>query len=90
MYKKIVDNGHTIANHTYSHLIFDLSEVNKRIDKSIKYNKCKGKYVSKDGIELVYDVRFKNKVNDSIINDLAKISGVDTINIVASNTDTMG
>ena len=22
MYKKIVDNGHTIANHTYSHLIF--------------------------------------------------------------------
>ena len=22
-YKKIVDNGHTIANHTYSHLIFD-------------------------------------------------------------------
>lgn len=23
MYKKIVDNGHTIANHTYSHLIFD-------------------------------------------------------------------
>lgn len=23
MYKKIVDNGHTIANHTYSHLIFN-------------------------------------------------------------------
>ena len=23
IYKKIVDNGHTIANHTYSHLIFD-------------------------------------------------------------------
>ena len=69
---------------------FDISDVNQKINKSIKYNKCKGKYVSKNGIELVYDVRFKKKVNDSIINDLAKISGVDTINIVASNTDTMG
>ena len=69
---------------------FDISEVNQRINKSIPYNKCKGKYVSKDGIELVYDIRFKKKVNDSIINDLAKISGVNTINIIASNTDTMG
>ena len=69
---------------------FDLSEVNQKINKSIQYNKCRGKYVSKDGIELVYDVRFKKKINDSIINDLASISGVDTINIVASNTDTMG
>lgn len=69
---------------------FDISEVNQKINKFIPYNKCKGKYVSKDGIELVYDIRFKKKVNDSIINDLAKISGVNTINIIASNTDTMG
>ena len=69
---------------------FDIAEINQKINKSIQYNKCRGKYVSKDGIELVYDVRFKKKINDSIINDLASISGVDTINIVASNTDTMG
>ena len=69
---------------------FDIDEADKRISKQIPYHKCRGKYVSKTGIELVYDVRFKKKVNDSIINDLAKISGVDTINIVASNIDTMG
>ena len=69
---------------------FDISEVNQKITKTIPLNKCRGKYVSKNGIELVYDIRFKKKVNDSIINDLAKVSGVDTINIVASNTDTMG
>ena len=69
---------------------FDISEVNQKITKSIPLNKCRGKYVSKNGIELVYDIRFKKKMNDSIINDLAKVSGVDTINIVASNTDTMG
>ena len=69
---------------------FEISEVNQKITKTIPLNKCRGKYVSKNGIELVYDIRFKKKVNDSIINDLAKVSGVDTINIVASNTDTMG
>ena len=69
---------------------FDIGDVNQRIVKLVPYNKCRGKYVSKDGIELVYDIRFKKKVNDNIITDLAKISGVDTINIVASNTDTMG
>lgn len=69
---------------------FDIGEVEERIGKKIPYNKCRGKYVSKTGIELIYDVRFKKKINDSIINDIAGISGVDTINIVASNTDTMG
>ena len=69
---------------------FDISDVESTISKRIPLNKCRGKYVSKNGIELVYDVRFKKKINDSIISDIASINGVDTINIVSSNADTMG
>ena len=48
--------------------------------------KLKAKYGN--GIQLLDMI--DSAYNDSIINDLAKISGVNTINIIASNTDTMG
>ena len=46
MYKKIVDNGHTIANHTYSHLIFSglynsVSSFIAQVDKQEKLIKDK-------------------------------------------------
>ena len=69
---------------------FDPSNVEKIIDKELKDYICKGRYFSKNGIELIYDIKFAKKVNDKIVALLAKIDGVDTVNIVASNTDTMG
>lgn len=69
---------------------FDLKEVDEKVEKLTIYNKCKGKYISKSGIEVIYDIKFKNNVNDEIVYEISKVNGVDTINIVSSNTDTMG
>ena len=42
-------------------------------------------------METIYDVKIKDsKISDDIIVSLSKVSGVNTIYIVASNTDTMG
>lgn len=42
-------------------------------------------------MEIIYDVKIKDsKISDNIIVSLSNVSGVNTINIVSSNTDTMG
>ena len=69
---------------------FDIPAVEKVVKTQIKDYNCKGKYVSKDSIELIYDIKFKKDMNDKIIYELGKITGVTTINIVSSSTDTMG
>lgn len=69
---------------------FDIPAVEKAIKSQIKDYNCKGKYVSKDSIELIYDIKFKKDMNDKIIYELGKINGITTINIVSSSTDTMG
>ena len=69
---------------------FDITAVEKTVSKLIKHYNCKGKYVNKDSIEIIYDIKFKKEMNDKIIYELGKINGVSTINVVASNTDTMG
>ena len=69
---------------------FDILSVEKTLKNNIKYYNCKGKYVSEDSIELIYDIKFKKEMNDKIIYELGKITGITTINIVSSNTDTMG
>lgn len=69
---------------------FDITAVEKIISNNLKYYNCKGKYVSKENIELIYDIKFKKEMNDKLIYEIGKITGISTINIVASNTDTMG
>ena len=70
---------------------FDLKEVEKTLDKKLKDYICKGKYISVNGMETIYDVKIKDsKISDDIIVSLSKVSGVNTINIISSNTDTMG
>ena len=85
----------TTKNNKYVLIIkgksFDLKEVEKTLDKKIKDYICKGKYISVNGMETIYDVKIKDsKISDDIIVSLSKVSGVNTINIVSSNTDTMG
>ncbi len=69
---------------------FDIKSVEKIIEKSVKYFDLKGKYVKDNNIELIYDVRLKSKNNDSFVSTLKDIIGIDTINLVKNNTDTMG
>ena len=85
----------TTKNNKYVLIIkgksFDLKEVEKTLDKKLKDYISKGKYISVNGMEIIYDVKIKDsKISDDIIVSLSKVSGVNTINIVSSNTDTMG
>ena len=85
----------TTKNNKYVLIIkgksFDLKEVEKTLDRKLKDYICKGKYISVNGMEIIYDVKIKDsKISDDIIVSLSKVSGVNTINIVSSNTDTMG
>ena len=85
----------TTKNNKYVLIIkgksFDLKEVEKTLDKKLKDYICKGKYISVNGMETIYDVKIKDsKISDDIIVSLSKVSGVNTINIVSINTDTMG
>ena len=68
----------------------DIDEIESILNRKLKGYACKGKYLNKDNIELIYDVRFKKEISNKMINELSTIEGVDTVNIVASNTDTMG
>ena len=69
---------------------FDIDFVEKILEKKTKYFACKGKYVKDNSIELIYDIRLKNKKDDSLINNLKENIGIDVVNLVANNTDTMG
>ena len=66
------------------------TEVENILKKSLNSYLCKGKYFNVNSCELIYDVKFKKENNNDVINKLAKVSGVNTVNLVASNTDTMG
>ena len=68
----------------------NIDVIEKVLDKNLKGYVCKGKYLNKSNIELIYDIRFKKEINNRVIENLTEISGVDTVNIVTSNTDTMG
>lgn len=63
--------------------------VEKVLGSELKDYKCKGKYVNENKYELLYDVKLKKDKN-TIINKLMSVDGVSTVNLVASNTDTMG
>ena len=68
----------------------NLSNIEKTLSRCLNGYICKGKYINKDNIELVYDIRLKKNIGDKAIDELYKIEGVEVINLVSSNTDTMG
>ncbi len=69
---------------------FDVKEIERIVEKTTKYYICKGKYIRDNRIELIYDVKLKNKKDELLVNSLKGNIGIDTINLVSSNTDTMG
>ena len=66
----------------------DISNIEAILKDNLNSYLCKGKYINEDNMELIYDV--KTKKNVDVINQLTKENGVKTVNLVASNTDTMG
>jgi len=67
-----------------------IKEFETELSNLIKDYKCKGNYINKSSVELIYDVKFKKNEYRDLVPELKKIAGIETINIVASNTDTMG
>ena len=65
-------------------------EIDKFVEKNTKYYTCKGKYIKNNNVELIYDIKLKNKKDDVIFNTLKDSLNIDTVNLVANNTDTMG
>ena len=68
----------------------DIKEVEKVIEKTVKYYTCKGKYVKNNDVELIYDVKLKKKDDDRVVNILSESININSVNLVANNTDTMG
>jgi len=68
----------------------DIDEIENILDKNIKGFVCKGKYINKENVELIYDIKFNKEMNNDIIERLDEVLGVEVVNIVSSNTDTMG
>jgi len=67
-----------------------IDNIEKTLMNNLKYFKCKGNYLNKTHYELIYDIKINKDEKQGLINSIQKINGVDTINVVASNTDTMG
>ena len=70
----------------------EVSKVEEVLKSELKDFTSKGKYISKSSTELVYDIKYrKGRTEDSLSHKLAKADiDVDVMNVVASNTDTMG
>jgi hypothetical protein len=68
----------------------DVKEIERVIEKTVKYYTCKGKYIKNSDVELIYDVKLKKKNDDRVVMALNEIININTVNLVANNTDTMG
>ena len=68
----------------------DSTVIDKFVGKNTKYYSCKGKYIKNSDVELIYDIKLKKKNDDSFINTLRDNLNIDSVNLVANNTDTMG
>jgi uncharacterized membrane protein YhiD involved in acid resistance len=68
----------------------DIKEIERVIEKTVKYFTAKGKYVKNNDVELIYDVKLKKKNDDRVVSALNEMINVNTVNLVANNTDTMG
>ena len=68
----------------------DVKEIERVIEKTVKYYTCKGKYIKNSDVELIYDVKLKKKNDDRVVIALNEIININTVNLVANNTDTMG
>ena len=88
VFKKIAmnDNKYVVV---LKGIEIDMDSVEKILANEVKDYKCKGKYLTQNKFELIYDVKLK-KNRHNLLEKLVNVKGVNTVNLVASNTDTMG
>ena len=86
--KTITKNGRFVVVLKGKSMSLELVE--KLMVKTTKDHECKGKYIRNNDMELVYDVKFGKKDQDTLIKAAKQIEGLETVNIIESNTDTMG
>lgn len=66
-----------------------IKKVEDILSNNLKDYKNQGSYIGNSSTELIYDIKLKSD-KETLINQIKKIKEVEIINIVASNTDTMG
>ena len=69
--------------------VVDTNSVEKILDNKVKSYVCKSKYVNNNYTEVIYDVKIKKNVN-TVVDVIKKIDNIEIVNIVQSNTETMG
>ncbi|MGG5460667.1 DUF4956 domain-containing protein [Clostridium sp. B9] len=64
-----------------------ISLIQDIIDSIKGTNKLKAKNITSDSFEIVYEITLKNCDENPIIDRLMKLDGVDTVNVLAPNTE---
>jgi len=65
------------------------SYIEKILNKKIKSYICKSKYSNNSYTEIIYDVKL-NKNVDEVVELIKQVDGIEIVNMVQSNTETMG
>ena len=89
IFKKIASNTNKYVL-VIKGAVINIEQVEKVLKNNLNSYLCKGKYFTDKSTELIYDIKYKKGQNDEVLKGLSKVNGITTINVVASNTDTMG
>ncbi|GAA0862126.1 DUF4956 domain-containing protein [Paraclostridium tenue] len=65
-------------------------EIMRCVFNSFKGSQLRAKNSVGNNMEIIYQIKIKNNEDKNIINDLYNIEGVNTVNIVAQNGETIG
>lgn len=65
-------------------------EIMRCVFSSFKGSQLRAKNSVGNNMEIIYQIKIKNNQDKNIINDLYNIEGVNTVNIVAQNGETIG
>lgn len=88
VFKKFVKNDNNYVLIVRGKMV-DTTSVEKILKKKIKSYVCKSKYTNNSYTEVIYDVKLLKNVND-VVDTIKEINGIEIVNIVQSNTETMG
>lgn len=87
-FKKFVKNDNNYVLIVRGKMV-NTDMVEKVLNKKIKSYICKSKYVNENYTEVIYDLKLMNNVN-GVVDAIKEISGIEIVNVVQSNTETMG
>ena len=67
-----------------------INDAEKAVKTYMKDAYLKGRYIKNEDFEIVYDVKIQKNVDKKLTSELSRLNGIHTINLISSNTDTMG